>query len=65
VCIYSQNICKNNFSTSVLLEQLKNSIDIIFLQEPPWSCIRSAPSTVSLEGDDVIGAPKHPDWVCM
>ncbi|KAF9442280.1 hypothetical protein P691DRAFT_681813, partial [Macrolepiota fuliginosa MF-IS2] len=44
---------------------LKDSIDIIFLQEPPWSHIQSAPSTVSLEGDDVIGAPKHPDWVCM
>ncbi|KAF9439947.1 hypothetical protein P691DRAFT_689235 [Macrolepiota fuliginosa MF-IS2] len=65
VRIYSQNICKNNFSTPVLLEWLKESINIIFLQEPPWSCIRSAPSTVSLEGDDVIGAPKHPDWVCM
>ncbi|KAF9439635.1 hypothetical protein P691DRAFT_641508, partial [Macrolepiota fuliginosa MF-IS2] len=65
VRIYLQNICKNNFSTSVLLEQLKDSIDIIFLQEPPWSRIRSAPSMVSLEGDDIIGAPKHPDWVCM
>ncbi|KAF9442278.1 hypothetical protein P691DRAFT_681814 [Macrolepiota fuliginosa MF-IS2] len=65
VCIFSQNICKNNFSTSVLLERLKDSIDIIFLQEPPWSRIRSTPSTVSLEGDNVVGTPKHPDWVCM
>ncbi|KAF5345719.1 hypothetical protein D9756_011623 [Leucocoprinus leucothites] len=33
--------------------------------EPPWNHVRKAPSTTNPEGDDVIGAPIHPEWLCM
>ncbi|KXN81366.1 hypothetical protein AN958_05137 [Leucoagaricus sp. SymC.cos] len=39
--------------------------DILFFQEPPWRIIRQMVSTTSTEGDDVVGAPKHPDWLYM
>ena len=49
----------------VLLENLKDSCDVLFIQEPPWQIIRMAPSTLSPEGDEVIGAPKHPSWMTI
>jgi len=36
--------------------------DILFIQEPPWNFIRFAPSTTASEGNEVVGAPIHPDW---
>jgi hypothetical protein len=47
----------------MLLETQKDSYDIIFVQEPPWKVIRKTVSTKNLHGDNVIGAPKHPDWL--
>ena len=49
----------------VLLETLKCEFDIVFIQEPPHQLIRSTVSTVNRRGDDVIGAPKHPDWITI
>ena len=60
--IYSQNVCKNYTLVDTFLESQKDSYDIFFVQEPPWNFIRHAPSTTSLEGDKVVGAPIHPDW---
>ncbi|PPQ93993.1 hypothetical protein CVT25_009841, partial [Psilocybe cyanescens] len=39
--------------------------DIVFIQEPPWRFVRTAPSTSRKSGDDVIGAPLHPSWLPM
>ncbi|KAF5321983.1 hypothetical protein D9619_001851 [Psilocybe cf. subviscida] len=36
-----------------------------YAQEPPWRLIRSAPSAVSVEGEEVVGAPNHPSWLAM
>ncbi|CAA7267600.1 unnamed protein product [Cyclocybe aegerita] len=36
-----------------------------YRQETPWNFIRHAPSITSMEGDEVISAPKHPDWLQM
>ena len=45
-----------------LLESQKDLYDILFIQEPPWNFIRFAPSTTAPGGDEVVGAPIHPDW---
>ena len=34
--IFSQNVCKNQFLTKLILENNKN-VNIIFIQEPSWS----------------------------
>src|SRR6267154_2449795 len=67
VAIFSQNVNRNYGHVETTLAVLSESsdIDIIFIQEPPWNIIRAAPSTIRKEGDDVIGAPLHPDWNCM
>ncbi|KAF5318521.1 hypothetical protein D9619_010814 [Psilocybe cf. subviscida] len=49
----------------VLLEWHKLVYDVLFVQEPPWRLIRSAPSAVSVEGEEVVGAPNHPSWLAM
>ena len=59
--IYSQNVHKNYALVDTFLESQKNCYNIFFVQESPWNFIRYAPSTVSLEGDKVVGAPIHPD----
>ncbi|KAF5345868.1 hypothetical protein D9756_011193 [Leucocoprinus leucothites] len=65
VCIYSQNVGRSYALVDTILESKKLDFDIIFLQEPPWNHIQKAPSTTNPEGDDVIGAPIHPEWLCM
>ena len=60
--IYSQNVRKNYALFDTFLKSQKDYYDIFFVQEPPWNFIRYAPSTVSLEGDKVVGASIHPDW---
>src|SRR5215467_187757 len=65
ICIFSQNVNKNYLHVDSLLETLKNDFDMIFIQEPPRWVIRQAPSPSNPEGEDVIGAPKHPDWIYM
>ncbi|PPQ94194.1 hypothetical protein CVT25_003936, partial [Psilocybe cyanescens] len=39
--------------------------DIVFIQEPLWRFVCTAPSTSRKTGDDVIGAPLHPAWLPM
>ncbi|KAF5359860.1 hypothetical protein D9756_003191 [Leucocoprinus leucothites] len=65
VRIYSQNMGRSYALVDTILESKKLDFKIIFLQEPPWNHIRKAPSTTNPEGDDVIGAPIHPEWLCM
>ena len=60
--IYSQNVRKNYVLVDSLLESQKDLYDILFIQEPLWNFIRSAPSTLSTGGQEVVGAPIHPEW---
>jgi len=60
--IYLQNVRKNYTLVDTFLESQKDHYNIFFVQESPWNFICYAPSTVSLEGDKVVGAPIHPDW---
>jgi len=63
--VYSHNVAKNYMYLDVLLETLYNDFDILFVQELPWRTIRQVPSSSNKEGDDVIGAPMHPEWLYM
>ncbi|KAF5320635.1 hypothetical protein D9611_013769 [Ephemerocybe angulata] len=63
--VLSFNIAKNYAYLDIILDRLKDEFNILFIQEPPWQTVRQAPSTVSKEGADVIGAPRHPNWLCM
>ncbi|KAF5342387.1 hypothetical protein D9611_001697 [Ephemerocybe angulata] len=63
--VLSFNIAKNYAYLDIIQDRLKDEFNILFIQEPPWQTIRQAPSTVSKEGADVIGAPHHPNWLCM
>ncbi|KAF5319438.1 hypothetical protein D9619_008864 [Psilocybe cf. subviscida] len=40
-------------------------INARYAQEPPWRLIRTAPSAASVEGEEVVGAPNHPQWLAM
>ncbi|CAA7263228.1 unnamed protein product [Cyclocybe aegerita] len=62
---YCQNVHHTYAHIDTLLEICKTKFDILFFQETPWNFIRHAPSTTTMEGDEVIGAPKHPDWLQM
>ncbi|KAH9478812.1 hypothetical protein JR316_0009274 [Psilocybe cubensis] len=37
--------------------------NVLFIQKPPWRIVRTAPSTISKKGDDVIGTPLHSAWL--
>jgi hypothetical protein len=65
LCIFSQNVSRNYLLTESILETQKDEFDIIFLQEPPWNTICNAPSTTEPLGDEVMGAPIHPEWLYM
>ena len=60
--IYSQNVWKNYVLVDSLLEFQKDLYNILFIQEPPWNFIQFAPSTSSPGGQEVVGAPIHPEW---
>src|SRR6188768_2871233 len=65
VRVFSQNVAKNALHVDALLSELRNKFDVIFLQEPPWRAIRRVPSTTNRLGDEIVGAPKHPDWLTV
>src|SRR6202171_835956 len=60
--ILCQNVNRNYVYMDTLLASLTESYDLLFIQEPPWQLIRSAPSSCDREGEDVIGAPNNPNW---
>ncbi|KAF9471349.1 hypothetical protein BDN70DRAFT_901416 [Pholiota conissans] len=43
----------------------RNHFDILFIQEPPWSLICKTVSSSNKDGGDVIGVPKHPEWITV
>ncbi len=63
--ILNQNVAKQQLHLDVLLDNHSSTYDILFIQEPPWATVRSAPSMTSVEGDPVIGALNHPEWIQM
>ncbi|KAF5362250.1 hypothetical protein D9756_002521 [Leucocoprinus leucothites] len=63
--IFSQNVNHNYMHVDYLLDNLWSDTDILFFQELPWCFIRQTVSTSSPEGDEVVGAPKYPDWLYM
>src|ERR1700724_2336534 len=61
--VYSQNVYKNYAFLSLLLENLRDSYDIIFVQEPLWVTLRHTISMTDHEGALVTGSPTHPAWL--
>jgi len=59
--ILSQNVQKNKLLTDSILKNNKD-YDIIFIQEPSWATIWQVPSTLSPEGENLIGASHHLSW---
>lgn len=41
----------------------KYKVNILFIQEPPWSVTCTISSSSSKEGDKVVGASNHPKWI--
>jgi len=60
--IFSQNICKNNLLTKILLEA-QRGFDIIFIQELLWLFICSTTSSLNREGEELVGVPNYPNWI--
>jgi hypothetical protein len=60
--IFCQNVNRNYGYMDTLLASLYDEYDLLFIQEPPWRLIRSAPSSSSRDGEDVIGPPLNPNW---
>ena len=59
------NVQKNSVHVEVLLVRHLNNYDIIFIQEPLYREIYKAPSSSNIEGEAVIGAPMHPEWLYL
>jgi len=60
--IFSQNVRKNKILTDIILENNKNSTDIVFIQELPRPLIRRVPSYINPTGDPIFGMLNHPKW---
>ncbi|KAF8701567.1 hypothetical protein AX14_000387 [Amanita brunnescens Koide BX004] len=60
-----QNVQKSRKTMHDLLETLKNSVDLLFIQELPVNFVRKVPSTTSETGDDLIGPVIHRNWQCV
>jgi len=60
--IFLQNIRKNKTLMNIILENNKNTIDVILVQEPPKSLICHVPSHTNPLGEPIYGTPNHPDW---
>jgi len=60
--VFSQNVYKNSLIVNSILKT-RNDFDIILIQEPLWSIIQLIPSSASSEGEVLVGAPHHPNWL--
>ena len=63
--IYCQNVNRNYGYMDTLLADLCDKCDLLFIQEPPWNYICSAPSAHQAEGEAVVRAPMNPEWGCI
>ena len=60
--IFSQNVQKNNFLINTILE-VNQSFNIIFIQEPLWTTLRTIPSSMNCKDIPLVGIPNHPNWL--
>ena len=60
--VFLQNVWKNNFIISSILE-INHDFNIILIQELYWSTIRSIPYTNNYEGTPLVGIPNHSNWL--
>jgi len=60
--IYLQNVWKNYVLVDSLLKSQKDLYNILFIQKPPWNFIQFTSSTTSSGGQEIVGAPIHPEW---
>jgi len=60
--IFSQNVWKNNFIINIILE-VNHNFDIIFIQKPSWTTIRSILSSENCKGISLMGVTNHPNWL--
>ncbi|PPQ92326.1 LOW QUALITY PROTEIN: hypothetical protein CVT25_008508 [Psilocybe cyanescens] len=65
VRILSFNCAKSSLSTETILKNIVLTYNIVFIQEPPWRFVHTAPSTYHKSGNDIIGLPLHPLWLPM
>ncbi|KXN89369.1 hypothetical protein AN958_05702 [Leucoagaricus sp. SymC.cos] len=65
ICIFSQNVNRNYAHVDYVLEALKDNFDVLFFQELLWRTIRQTVSMISEKGNDIMGVPKHPNWLYM
>jgi len=62
--IFLQNVRKNNFVINTILKT-NNNFNIIFIQEPSWTTIRSISSSADSEGVLLVGIVNHPNWLAF
>ena len=60
--LFPQKVQKNKFIINLILE-INYDFDIIFIQEPSWTTIRSIPSLENCEGISLVGISNHPNWL--
>jgi len=60
--IYLHNVCKNNFLINTILKT-QYSFNVIFIQKPSWSILRTILISTNCEGDKLVGVPNYPNWV--
>jgi len=60
--IFSQNVQKNNFIISTILETY-SSFDIIFIQKPSWTSLHSISSHANYEDSPLMEVVNHPNWL--
>ena len=63
--VFCQNVNRNYGYMDTLLASLDGMYDLLLIQEPPWAFIRSAPSSSTRDGEDVVGPPISPNWGCV
>jgi len=59
--IFSQNVRKNKTLMNTILENSKNNMDIILVQEPPKSLIHYVLSHTDPTRDPIYSTPNYPD----
>ena len=62
--LFSQNVWKKKLLTDTILEN-NSDLNIIFIQELPWSVIYTILSLTSKERDRVVGVPVMIDTLRM
>jgi len=60
--IFSQNVQKNNVLINTVLE-VNYHFNIIFIQEPLWTTLRTISNSENSEGILLLDVPSHPNWL--